>query len=119
MAVNNNNNEKQHSLTHIWNEGFDRSNQLPWIQTLEYVPENGSAEQGFERRTSLNLQLRLDDTSETSITYIGYSRPGTGTDENKWRIKRLDESDGIVILWADGDSEFDNIWDNRTSLNYS
>lgn len=62
--------------------------------------------------------VRLDEASST-ITYVGFAVPGTATSAASWAIKRLDSTSGLVVLWADGNSNFDNIWDDRASLSYS
>ncbi len=68
--------------------------------------------------TSLALQL---DEAAGSITYVGEASIGSATSAAVWRIKRLDESGDpeLIILWADGNSNFDNVWDSRASLSYS
>lgn len=116
MAITNN--DKPHSLTHIWNEGFDRDNQLPWIQNLKYVP-GGNNDADFERDVSDNLLLRVDDTSEENVTYIGDAPIGTATTDSYWRILKIDETTGLVITYAGGNAEFTKTWDDRTSLSYS
>lgn len=112
MAINNN--SKPHSLTHIWNMGFDQVNQKPWIQNIRYVPR-GSSSDDFEREIAETLDLRVDDTSETNAIYIGDAPRGSATSDPYWRIKKIDETNGLVISWADDNSEFDNVWDNRTT----
>jgi len=63
--------------------------------------------------------LELDEVGGTT-TYIGEADPGTATTTAAWRIKRLEETGpDIVITWADGDSDFNNVWDDRASLTYS
>jgi hypothetical protein len=64
--------------------------------------------------------LRLDDTG-TGVSYIGEAPIGTAASAASWRIKKLTEaSDGDVTLeWADGNSDFDNVWNDRASLSYS
>lgn len=61
---------------------------------------------------------RLDEASAT-ITYVGQSVAGSATSSAVWRIKRLDSTSGLVVLYADGDTNFNNVWDNRASLSYS
>ena len=57
---------------------------------------------------------------EGSYTYVGEALPGTGESEAKWRIKRIEEvGDDFNILWAGGDANFDNIWDDRATFTYS
>jgi len=63
-------------------------------------------------------QTRLDEASAT-ITYVGSAEMASSTSASAWRIKRLDSTSGLVILWADGNADFDNVWDNRASLSYS
>jgi hypothetical protein len=62
--------------------------------------------------------VRLDEATAT-ITYVGQAAPGTATSAAAWSIKRLDSTSGLVVLWADGDANFNNIWDDRASLSYS
>ena len=62
----------------------------------------------------------IDDDSATSTTYFCYAETGSSTAAAVWKIKIIDESGGYpVIQYADGDDNFDNIADNRTSLTYS
>jgi len=65
------------------------------------------------------LTLQMDEAG-SGITYIGEAAIGSNTASAVWRIKKLDESGNpeLIIKWADGNSNFDNIWDNRTSLTY-
>ena len=64
------------------------------------------------------LALQLDEVGST--TYIGEAEPGSLTSASLWRIKRIVETGpDSEITWADGDSNFDNIWDDRLSLGYS
>lgn len=69
-------------------------------------------------RVGARDSVRLDEASAT-ITYVGTAAPGTLTSAASWAIKRLDSSSGLVVLWADGDPQSDNIWDNRSGLAYS
>lgn len=63
--------------------------------------------------------VKLDDTSTASVTYIGKAAVGSSGASAVWQIQKMDESSGLVITFADGDSSFNNIWNNRTSLSYS
>ncbi len=62
--------------------------------------------------------LMLDDYSIANITYVGKAAIGSTPDESVWQIKRIDETTGMVLKWADGNDNFDNVWDNRTSYTY-
>jgi len=63
--------------------------------------------------------LQIDEVG--TVTYIGKAEPGSTTSVAVWQIKRIDEtgSPELVVKWADGDRNYDNIWDNRESLDYS
>lgn len=65
----------------------------------------------------LQWSLRLDESG--AITYVGLASPGAATSAAVWQIKRVDETAGVTILWADGNTLFDNVWNNRASLSYS
>lgn len=62
--------------------------------------------------------IRVDDVS-TTVTYVGEASIGSSESAPVWRIKKL-ETVGTVfkIFWADGNMHFDNVWSNRTSLEY-
>tara|TARA_Y100000034_G_C6910355_1_gene424444 strand:- start:12554 stop:13135 length:582 start_codon:yes stop_codon:yes gene_type:complete len=64
---------------------------------------------------------KLIDQANTTITYIGESTAGTANTVLGWRIKRIDEraDPDVDILWADGDTNFDNAWTDRASKTYS
>lgn len=64
------------------------------------------------------LATKVDDTTTANVTYVGEAVVGTSAASSLWRIKKIDETSGIVITWADGDSNFDNNWNNRASLTY-
>ncbi len=65
--------------------------------------------------------LKYEEASST-VTYIGEASFRSSTSSPVWRIKRITYGSApasITIEWADGDDEFDNVWDNRASLSYS
>ena len=63
--------------------------------------------------------LQFDDAG-SGVSYVGMAAVGTLTSAALWRVKKMAETGAdIAITWADGDSSFDNIWDNRASLSYS
>jgi hypothetical protein len=60
--------------------------------------------------------VRQQDTG--TYLYIGKAVPGSSSASAVWQIQRLENSTGN-IFFADGNANFDNIWDNRASLSYS
>lgn len=63
--------------------------------------------------------VRLDDTTTASVTYVGKAAIASTTSASVWQVQKIDETTGMVITWADGNSNFDNVWDNRASLTYA
>jgi len=60
------------------------------------------------------------DKATANITYVGEAAVGSSPSSSVWRVKRLSQSgDVLMIEWADGDSNFNNNWNNRASLSYS
>ncbi len=62
---------------------------------------------------------RLDEVG--ALTYVGSALPGSAESAAVWQIMRMDETadPDLTILWADGDNQFDNVWDDRLGLSYS
>lgn len=52
--------------------------------------------------------------------YIGKAEFGAGKGEAKWQIQKMVYAGNNLtdILWADGDTKFDNVWNDRTGLVY-
>jgi hypothetical protein len=62
----------------------------------------------------------LYDEVDATTTYIGFAPPGGATSAAVWMIERLTFSGSdITIEFADGNAEFDNVWNDRASLSYS
>lgn len=61
----------------------------------------------------------IDEPSATE-TYIGKAALGSALGDAVWQIQYIEVLGAITrITWADGDSEFDNVWNNRASLTYT
>lgn len=79
--------------------------------------DGGVAVTGTVATSGTNYALELIESGV--FTYVGVAAIGTITSAASWQIKRLDETTGLEMLWADGNDTFDNIWDNHVSLSYS
>lgn len=67
----------------------------------------------------VRVALQFDGESST-VNYVGEASFGAATSAAVWRIKKITYSgSSLNITWADGNDEYDNIWDNRASLSYS
>lgn len=74
----------------------------PWIVSSSSTPYNVS----------------LDEVSST-IMYVGEALPGTSSASAAWRIKKIDQTSGLILTWASGDADFDKVWNDRASYIYS
>lgn len=69
---------------------------------------------------SFTLYSELIDEVDADTTYHCLAEPGTLTSAAKWRIRRISKVATVTsITWADGNTEFDNIADDRVTLTYS
>lgn len=60
-----------------------------------------------------------ENSANQNLIYVGTAKSGTATSAASWKIKRLDFTSGLTTTYADGNQNYDNIWDNRESLSYS
>ena len=73
----------------------------------------------------LKNATRVDEEDGGDTLYIGDALPGTVNSSATWSIKKIVFTEDVggntdaVITWADGNSNRDNIWDDRLSLTYS
>ena len=68
--------------------------------------------------STLAVQV-AEDSGDSNLLYVGEADPNTATSASAWRIKLIDSTTGVIITWADGDTNFDNKWDDRESLTYT
>lgn len=78
----------------------------------------GSGVQVQHVRPDLEAAYIREVDEGATYTYVGFAAPGTATSSASWRIKRIVNASG-ADRYADGNGNFDNIWDNRESLSYS
>lgn len=90
------------------------------LTAAQHLALTTNLQQTIEAYTVPTYALRYDEISSTEA-YAGEAEEGSPTSGAVWRIKRLTFGPGgdVVIEWADGNSNFDNVWDNRLSLSYS
>ncbi|MBF0175714.1 MAG: hypothetical protein HQL63_02525 [Magnetococcales bacterium] len=52
--------------------------------------------------------------------YIGLAQPGSLTTESVWQIRKIGYTGGnpVSARFANGNAEFDKIWDDRSSYSY-
>lgn len=62
---------------------------------------------------------RLDEV-DGSTTLVGEALPGTTESASTWRIKALVVvGDVTLVTWAGGNANFDKVWDDRNTYDYT
>lgn len=63
----------------------------------------------------------LENDSDGKAIFIGLADPGSAKNAASWQIRKITYSGFAVtdIQFADGDANFDNVWDDRSGLSYS
>jgi len=91
------------------------------IDMAEHGRSGGlSTKQGFKYVGDIKEAIRVAEKStDSNITYVGKAAIGSATDAARWQIMSIDETSGTVVTFADGDDNYDNIWDSREELSYS
>lgn len=75
----------------------------------------------------LSIEIDYAGRTDCQPVYVGYSSPDPDktTADPVWKIMFCEYdgtlADGCLIrrTWADGNTKFDNVWDDRASLSYS
>lgn len=93
--------------------------------TARYVILNGVRtryeEDGSQDVLDTPLALAFDYTADGHLQYMGRAVVGSLTSDAVWQIEKYvyDATPHLIAKqWADGDSNYDNVWDNRASLTY-
>jgi len=72
----------------------------------------------FQDRSIENIALEY---SGSNLLYQGTAVAGASKAAAVWKIKRFTYSGNNLtdVEFADGDANYDNVWDDRASLSYS
>lgn len=93
------------------------------IQAMAVVDEAGDHVEIATERTALNnYTLAFAYNEVGDLLYFGRALVGASKAAAVWQIKKFlyDINENLVdVLWADGNENFDNIWNNVTDLSYS
>jgi hypothetical protein len=69
------------------------------------------------------LATYIDGTQTTNVTYIGKAEAGAAATSPVWQIMKIDQAGGTlgdtVFTFADGNTNFDNLWTGRATATYS
>lgn len=78
----------------------------------------GDVATGRRFKAVQQVPIKVRNASDGTYKYYGFAAPGTATSSALWRVLREEISTGDLDF-ADGNDDFDNIWDNYSSLSYS
>lgn len=96
----------------ILNRSYDRGTSALGTENLSY---DGSG--NLQRDISKNVATKI--TTSGNITYIAKATIGSLQSAAVWQAKSVDSTTGVIITWADGNANFDNIATDLTALTYS
>jgi hypothetical protein len=61
--------------------------------------------------------IRIDDAG--TYQYFGYATIASDEAAAVWKISRLTSANPQALMWADGNADYDNVWDDHATLSYS
>ena len=75
---------------------------------------------GVARVSSPQMSFRfIVNSTNSKIMYIGVAAIASSESVAVWQITEYNTTSGVTAKMADGNDDYDNIWDNRESLTYS
>ena len=96
---------------YIQNSSFDPEFGVLVVQSMGYDGQN------LQRPIAESLAIKI--TESGAVTYVATAAPGTAQSTAKWQAKKIDETSGLVITFADGNGNYDNVATDLTALSYS
>ena len=104
-------NDTAYTEQYMGNRSFDDTFKQNTVETL------GFDGQSLQRLNASNMAVKV--TVSGTTTYLALAAPGTAEATAKWQARKIDTSSGVIITWADGNSDFDNVASDLTALTYS
>jgi hypothetical protein len=83
-----------------------------WVTLFEVPTSGGEVENMYAKR--------IENVGD--YIYTGEADAGSSEGSAVWRISRtyIDPDTGdVIVVWADGNTDFDNIWSNYSNLQYT
>ena len=86
-----------------------------------FIFKMGSEEILFKVQNEDNFVSALDYDGSNQLLYTGKALPGSSKASALWQIKKYLYSGSNLtdIQYADGNNNYDNIWNDRTTYTYS
>jgi hypothetical protein len=73
-------------------------------------------------KTSTGEAVRFgNNSSDNKFIYVGTATIGASESDAVWKIMEINTTlaTNSSVKWADGNQQYDNVWNNRESLSYS
>lgn len=104
-------NDTAYTEQYMGNRSFDDTYKQNAVETL------GFDGQSLQRLNASNMAVKV--VVDGTNTFLALAAPGTPQSTAKWQCRKIDTSTGVIITWADGNSNFDNVSSDLSSLTYS
>jgi len=90
------------------------------LRAKKVIPfvDDGSGNAVMEITNTLAVRYIVDSTTSTTY-YVCKAAAGSLESDPVWQIAKLDKLNKISITWADGNTDFDNTYNNREALTYT
>lgn len=111
MAIESNKPQNKQSVQYMENAS--------WHSTLEVLTRLGLGYDGQNLQLNNAENLATKVTVAGDLTYVGIAAPGSAQASAVWQCKKIDQSSGTVVTFADGDANFDNTATDLTAHTYS
>ncbi len=102
---------------------LDNATITTWGDVIGTLTDQTDLTTYIDNATEEEMFAAQIDFITDDLLYRGEAVPGAATNTATWRIRKItidNSGEGdIVTVWADGNDNFDNIWDNRLGLSYS
>jgi len=109
------------TIPQMLNDSFDRTFRNLTTEILGYDGNNltriKTDENGVLTAGAVNYAYKI--TESGTDTYVAIAEVGSAQADAVWQVMKIDQATGVVITWADGDDDFDNVATDLTALSYS
>jgi len=102
--------QNKYTEQNMGNTSFD---EVFGVNTFEPLGFDGKQLQRF-RADATAIKI----TTVGAVTYLAVAAPGTSQSTPLWQCRKIDETTGFELTFADGDANFNNIATDLTSLTY-
>jgi len=94
--------------------GYDEVTDTTWS-----ITPDGDLVVTLDGERDKAMQMAYD--ASDNLEYLGMAAAGASTAASVWQVIKFTWTSGNMTAkqWADGDRNYDNVWDNYASLTYS